>query len=242
MKSKVRYSCLILGLCALLAVAPVRAGTVTVNFLNGTPNAVTTIPETATAAVNMAGMTVTAYFSDASWEEETWAQISGDVYGAVGTGWQLSVDDSDTYYAPWDLTSTSTANTITKIAVDGGPGNTVFDVEKGNNPLNPGSSTPGSEKGRTLEVYDESSPLDITVTYSDTVQLAGSAPVGDVWRRMGLEFTNAGYFAPGSSLKFAADTDNVSGLNVVPTPPEWALLVMSLGVLSGYGLMKRRTC
>lgn len=240
MNSKIRYSFLIVGMCVLLTFAPVRAGTVTVNFLNGTPNAVTTILQHETAAGDMAGMTVTTYFSDLTWEQATWNHITGDVYGAVGTGWQLSVDDSDTYYAPWVLTSTSSAKTITRIDIDGGPGNTVFDVKADDNPLNPGSSTPGSAAGRTLEVYDETSPLDITVTYSDTVQLGGNAPVGDVWRRMGLEFTNAGYFAPGSTLKFAADTDNVSGLKVVPTPAEWSLLVMSLGVLSGYGLMKRR--
>jgi len=242
MKSDIRYALLTIGLCALLmTVIPVRAGSVTINYVNGIPNAISNVATQATASKDMAGMTVTAYFSDLTWEQATWAQITGDLYGAVGAGWQLSVDDSDTFYAPWVLTSAAGANkTITKIEIDAGPGNAVFDVKNADNPLNPGSSTPGSKEGRTLEVVDETSSFDITVTYSDYVQLAGNSPVGDVWRRMGLDFTNAVYFCPGSTLKFMADTDTVAGIRVVPTPAEWSLLAMSLSVLSGYGLLKRR--
>ncbi len=234
--------CQLIVFCSL---GSVRAGTVTVNYLNGNQYTTGSILQHTTVSADMAGMEVTVYFSDLTWEKATWQQLSGGGYGATGaSGWSLSMSDGlDTFYAPWTFTNPSgSGKTITSAKIDAGKGRAVFDVTSDDNPLTPGASTLYSSQGKTFNLLDEDTPVDITLTYSDYVGVGSNAPVGDIWRQMGLTFTNQGGFAPGITFHFSADTDNVgTDLHVVPTPAEWSMVLMSLSVLSGYGFLKRRS-
>ena len=86
----------------------------------------------------MGGVSVT--FNGTVNETLVWGGIAGTpAYGVSGNGWSLA-QQNETYSNPWYL-SVSSGTVMTSLLIDGGPGNTVFDVVSGS------VGTPGSSDG-----------------------------------------------------------------------------------------------
>jgi len=200
---------------SLLLVSSAAYAGVTVNFDSGTTVWTSSLSGQQTEGDDMAGMKVTAYWSDSSSQKLTWS-ATGPGAGAVsGSNWSLALA-GDTFSSDWVLTNTSVTKSIDRLLIDAGTGNSVFDVTFGGL-----EGTAGSGIGRTFEVTDGLGQLDITATYRNQVAISGDSPVGDIWRYLDITFTNSGSFAAGT-LKYGADTDNIlnSGEVVIQTEPD----------------------
>jgi hypothetical protein len=205
---------------------------------------VTTAPSVvafSTTGATMAGLRVTAVFSDGFTDTLTWAGTGGTAGGVADTSgmhqWSLS-NAVDTFTTPFVLTNGagSTSN-ITDIILSGigganGAGQaTIFD--RTSTPDTSGTAneqTPGSHSGHdfaiisgTLTTYSD------LVTYLDVFRVpsglctnsgAGSgnqrttAPCADEWATLNIHFnsgTGIGDFTPNSTLSFFQDADNTNG-------------------------------
>jgi hypothetical protein len=194
--------------------------------------------------------------------------------GALGTngGWSL-YETGDTFDALWTLHNGRSSDMI-RLLIDAGAGNTVFDVNYDirlpvyfNRFPDGNKGTPGSENGRLFEVplnanqngwptgrepYDIDhplepplDPLDVTATYHDLVALSGQEPVGDLYRRLELQFTSTGLpgLRSGESLSYYTDTDSIlQPGDITPVPEPTTLIVWSLLGASGaaVGWWRRR--
>lgn len=219
------------ALLALAILAPMAsAGTVTVLFDPGTTNVTTALTGFATDGAMMDGMAVTAVFGSGAMETAFWADTGATSGAASGTGWALS-ESGDTFGGDWVLTNTAALG-IQKILIDAGVGDTVFD-------RNFSPSTAGSASGLTFTLVSDTGDHDVTATYSDLVALSGFSPVGDLYRRLQIEFTN-GTFDSTNTYVFHADTDNLNLpgdlSTAVPLPaPLW----LGFTMLGGLGLVRR---
>jgi len=206
------------GLCASSA----EAASITVSQDPGTTFTTTGFTGFSTFGDDMVGMLVTAFFSDGSSQTVAWAANGAGAGHAVGTGWSLS-ESGDTFNSndPWTLINLRGAGIgMTGLLLDGAPGRTIFDR------TNPNQGTPGSASGLDFTSSNIDS-LDITATYRDLLAISPSAPVGDVFLRLDLRFTNAGGLGNDHTLSFSADTDNALTAvtpSAVPEPASLALL------------------
>lgn len=214
----------------VLALVQVASAGVTVQFDPGTTNQTTALTGYATTGAMMDGMLVTAYFSSGFSQTLAWADIGADSGGVSGTGWSLA-EQGDTWNQPWTLTNTS-GFAMTRLLIDAGPGDTVFDTTFGGV-----EGTLGSARGWTFEVTGGLGSLDILATYRDAVALTGQSPVGDLFRRLDIVFQGAGYGGGKcNGLTYRADTDNIlfgGDINPVPAPGAVLLGVAGLSLLQG---------
>jgi hypothetical protein len=209
---------MILGVLLLLLAGGTQAqpGSVTVLFDAGVTNQTTALTGYGTYGGMMVGMVVTAYFSDETFEQVLWTASSYYSGAANGTGWSLE-QSGDTWDRNWRLYN-GTGKAIVRIEIDAGPGNTVFDTYWPGNT----EGTPGSARGKDFTVTGGLGNLTIIATYRDVVTLTGSAPVGDLYRRLDIDFVNAGGFGSGRTLYYVGDTDNIlfaGDIEPVNTPP-----------------------
>lgn len=218
-----------------------------------------------TRGADMAGMSVTGFFTDGSFQSITWGSS-----GAFGANWSLT-ESGDTFGSLWTLRNTSGLG-MTRLVLDGAPGDTLFDVAVnglgGNVPgyAAPVAGTAGSENGWTFQARSAPAGLDLTATYRNMLQLGVDTPFGDLWTTLDLLFTNQRGFASGASpLTFIADTDNAAirgsivpserfipdeavdpaptDVVVAATPEPGSLLLMgglAMGALLGGGACRRR--
>lgn len=193
----------------------------TTQFLPGTGYQTSALTGYATSGAMMDGMTVTVTFDSGSTSTALWADIGLAAGAATGAGWSLS-QSGDTFGGTWSLSSDVA---ITKLFIDAGTGNTVFDRML----VNDAFGTDGSARG--LHISDIN-----TVTYKDSVALTGFAPVGDLFRTLQIDF-----YQQVNSYSFITDTDNLfyaGDLNpVVPEPSTVALLGLGL---AGIAFMRKR--
>ncbi|MFV1968338.1 MAG: hypothetical protein ACC628_23175 [Pirellulaceae bacterium] len=225
---KNRYSLLLCVLLFSMVWVGIAEAAVSVFFDSGTTNTTNALTGFSTTGDLMAGMDVTAFFADSSSETVTWASLGAPAGKATGTGWFLS-ELGNTFSADWTL-SNSTGQSLTRLLIDAGPGDTVFDTFFGGN-----FGTPGSGRGKDFTVTSGLGSLDIDATYRDEVALTGFSPVGDLYRYLDIEFTSVGAFASGSSLKYITDTDNIlfAG-DIAPVPEPLSFCIW--GLLAGLGI------
>ena len=177
----------------------------------------------------MGGMTLTANFSSGGPETVTWVDLTSPTGNAVGTGWSL-YQGGDTFSSNWRL-AVNSSTSLTSLVIDGGPGNTVFDRTFGG-----AKGTPGSALGKDFSMSN-SCGLNIVATYRNQVALAGSSPVGDIFRHLEIDFTTIPL--TNRTIYFMADTDNsISDIQPIPEPS--TLAIWSLLGLCGIGWQRRR--
>jgi hypothetical protein len=201
----------------------------TVNFDPGTTHSTTALTGFQTLGDLMVGMSVTAFFSNQTSQNAIWAATGSGAGAAGGTGWSLSMT-GDTFSDSWTL-SNSSGNAISRILIDGQPGDTIFDI------TDPDPGTPGSARGNTFNP-----DAGLVVTYRDLVALTGFAPVGDLYLRLDIQFPNgfaSGAAAP-NTFKFVADTDNAGTPgDIHPTPEPATMLLLGFGLLGLVGARKK---
>ena len=189
----------------------------------------------------MAGMEVTAEFVGGGSETVSWAATGPNAGAATGSGWSLVVT-GHTYFpgGSWTLSTTSAA--LSRLTLDGKPGDTAFDIFWGSTGDDEG--TLGSYLGRTFTVTSTPGGVDILATYVDEVALVGEEPVGDLYRSLDIRFINPEGLGTGETLIFRADTDNVvyapppAPPNPVPEPA--TLLLLGAGAAAtALGLRRR---
>jgi hypothetical protein len=223
---------LILTAIAALTLAPTAGfAQVTVNATNGTTQETSGLTGFATTGSLMAGMSVTAYFTDTTSQTLSWVSTGGGFGGVNGTGWSLT-EGIDTFSDNWVLSVTG-AKSISSLFIDGGPGDTLFDR------TNPSFGSTGSAQGRDFTLTSANRP--ITVTYSDIVAIGAAAPVGDLYRTMTVNFGSTAV-TNGQTVTWIADTDNaaVRGGIVARIPEPGTFAFVMVGLLGGFTARRRK--
>jgi hypothetical protein len=194
----------------------------------------------ATTGADMAGMSVTAFFSAGAPETVPWLAGVGTAGAATGTNWTMGTS-GDTFASPWTLLYTGGSGLLTGFRIDGfaaGSGNigVMFDRT-----FRGAFGTPDSFRGRDFDLLAPlPQPFDIDVTYEGAVGVAGVAPVGDEFRWLDVRFFVGGgdEFATTRpptglngdnlrSLSFLQDTNNP----VVPEPTTAVLMLLGAAIL-----------
>lgn len=168
--------------------------------------------DTATRGVDLAGAKITAVYADGSTETLTWAAY--DPYtngGASGSNIEMSFG--------WDWHNLTTTKPLASLKFDLQPASAVFDTTFDYDSTT-GVSTPGTKNGFPFELEPSYADLigDITVTYSGTVNIAGSPAVGDIYTTMVIDFSqfpDGGYLG---KLRWNSDIDLLEEAgDLVPT-------------------------
>ncbi|WP_300035969.1 VPLPA-CTERM sorting domain-containing protein [uncultured Roseobacter sp.] len=182
---------------------------------------------------DMDGLVATGSFDGVADEALTFAA------GTTAPGSFTLTQSGDTFFNSWSLT-VADGFLLTSLLLQGGPGDTVFDIATGD----AGGSTTGSSAGLT---FAETSGLtgSIDVTYFNPVGVTPDDPVGDIFESLLIDLSglDGGGLSFGQTLTFNQDTDNLSisgdirPMNPVPLPAAGWMLIAALG---GIGVMKRR--
>ena len=215
-----------------LCMAGTASSAITVVLDPGTTKTTTALTGFATTGAMMDGMGVTAYFQGGGSQTAIWSATNSTDGGATGTGWSLT-ESGDTFSGPWTLTASAL---ISKITIDAGLGNTVFDTTFGGV-----EGTPGSALGKS---FTSTTSMDIIATYMDEVALTGFPPVGDLFRNLTIDFGNVpfgGALTNAQQLVFNADTDNIefSG-DIQSTPEPTTMILFGVGIAGLSGMRLRR--
>jgi len=227
-------------LVLLAATSSTMAASVNVTYDPGTTNVTEALTGFGTSGDMMDGMDVTAFTAGGGSELVQWATTGPGAGASIGTGWSLA-ESGDTFGGYWTLTN-NTGLSMTRLFIDAGPGDTVYDISWPPGASNPGpdSGTEPSARGWTFQVVNGLGDLDILATYRDYVAIGGDAPVGDLFRSLDIQFTNAGGFGSSSTLVYITDTDNImfaGDLTPVPTPGAFLLAALGTGLV---GWIRRR--
>lgn len=215
---------------------PSLAGSLTVNFAAGVTNVTTALTGYSTYGDMMSGMNVQAFFQGGTSQTAVWATTGSGAGAATGTGWSLS-ESGDTFGSTWALNNSGDL-AISRVLIDAGPGDTVFDTRY----LGDIDGTPGSARGWDFTLVSGGDPFNIIATYRDQVALTGQNPVGDLYRYLDIVFQDT-LFSSNNTLGFIADTDNIlfaGDIKPVPLPGAIVLLGSGLLGLVGIGFRKRR--
>lgn len=162
--------------------------------------------DTSSRGVDLDGAQITATYADGSTETLTWKAL--DPYTTGGA----SGRDIDMFFG-YSWHELTTTKTLASLSIDLSPANSVFDTTTamGDDPSDP--STPGSLNGFPFKLgpdYEETIGV-ITTTYSGIVNLSGSAPVGDLYTVMTVDFSGLPEGGLLGRLDWNSDIDTLTG-------------------------------
>lgn len=172
-------------------------------------------------AIDMQGITVTAFFADNTQETQIWSALSATVGGVINSDWSLTLDGNtfgdydsvtNTFYGLWTLSNLNAAEGIVGLTVNAGIVGYYFDILNGY-----ASSTPGSDAGREFVASDAT----VNASFSDLF----SAP--DLYGKLTINWASNTQLIAGQELTFLTDTDKA----VVPEPSTIVIFALSLFVL-----------
>ncbi len=223
----------------------------------GTTQNIPAVANYKTTGELMAGMEVTAFFSNAADETVSWAATgTADQGAAVGaTGDWSVVQTGDTFLNSWKLQYNQTGKgRLTGLRFDGLAAGVVensvlFDREKDFS--GDYNGTPGSEKGEDFLTTPNPYPawFDIMATYEDQVKIDSDplGPRGDLFRILDIRFYSQEGLIAGAEagldgldlteMVFWQDTDSTS---LVPEPTTGLLLTVGM-MLAGCRSRRRPT-
>lgn len=226
---------------------PVHA--ITLNYESGVVHETSGFASFSTTGAEMAGMGVHVEYADGGTYDTVWQQFGVGSGGVNNSNFFIQAGQTGTSGYPWALFN-PTARSIRSISLDGQPGNTVFDVSF---PFGEFAGfgfigTAGTSSGREFDLRSLYAIYDgLTVTYSDAVALTGADPVGDIFRRMTIEFASDRLLGSQGYLEFAQDTDSLAfGSVLVPVAPSsvpdggLTLAMLSAGLVGLAAIARRR--
>ena len=232
---------ILLVFSVILLSSPVQAA-ITINYDAGTTYATTALTGYSTYGDMMDGMKVTAFFVGGGSETAIWEDNGAGNGMAEGLDWGL-YENGDTFTGTWSFSSLVD---ISKLLIEAGPGNTVFDLTwpdpNGDPNTNLDFGTDGSARGWTFDYLGNANDINLNVTYSDLVALNGNAAVGDLYLNLTIEFLD-GYATGAAPFQFRQDTDNLkySGdITPVSEPSMMLLFFSGLAGLAGFGWKFRK--
>jgi hypothetical protein len=216
----------------------------------GTTQNIPAVASYKTTGELMAGLQVTAFFSNAPDETVSWAATGGPEAGAaVGAmgDWSV-VQTGDTFLNSWKLRYEQTGKgRLTGLRMDGlaaGVVNNAVLFDREQDFSGDFNGTPGSEKGEDFVTSPNPYPawFDIMATYEDQVKVDSDAlgPRGDLFRTLDIRFYSQDGLVAGAEagldgvdlaeMVFWQDTDSTS---LVPEPASCLLLTMGI-MLAGF--------
>jgi hypothetical protein len=187
----------------------------------------------ATTGADMAGLNVTATFSNGLSQSLAWAATGATSGGVTGTGWSLSLT-GDSFGGSWLFDFTTLDAQLTRLVLDGSTGLTVLDRS------NPNPGTDGSANGADFTFAGGTcGSCAATATYGGLTSIGAAAAVGDLFQSLTVDFT--GGSGPRTDWAFVQDTDNDSRfVPGIPEPETYALLLGGLGFVSWVARRRRQ--
>jgi len=224
------------------------AHAITINYEAGVVHETGGFAAFSTTGAEMAGMGVHVVYADGGTYDATWQQFGVGSGGINNSNFYIQAGQTGTSSYAWALFN-PTARSIRSVSLDGQPGNTVFD---GSFPFGEFAGfgfvgTTGTSGGREFDLRSLYAIYDgLSVTYSDAVALTGADPVGDIFRRMTIEFASDRLLGSQGYLEFGQDTDSLAfGSVLAPVAPSsvperGVTLAMLCAGLAGITAIKRR--
>jgi hypothetical protein len=228
---------LVLLVFSIIMLSVPAQAAITITYNAGTTYETTALTGFSTHGDDMVGMRVTAFYVGGGSDTAEWEATGTDAGEALGTDWVLS-ESGDTFSSTWSFTS---IYAISKLLIEAGPGNTVFDTQH----YGDVTGTPGSERGWTFEYLGGMGPasdVNLDISYFNQVALTGDAAVGDLYLNLSIEFLD-GFSGVANAFTFRQDTDNLlySGdITPVAEPSMMALFFSGLAGLAGFGWRFRK--
>lgn len=201
--------------------------------------------DAAVDSADMAGISVTAFFSNGTDQTLIWSDLVGAGTGVDNGTWSLKLQDGDTFgsydnhndtdpltgtfQGLWTLTNLADFG-ITALSINAGLQGFYFDNQFGETASTPGIGEGTTGSGPGIE-FDSS--LSFTNNIAHSYDDLFSAP--DLYGKLNISFINGTSLAKGESLGFLTDTDRVS----VSVPEPATMFTFALGLIALTSLRRK---